>query len=165
MIDILWRHSGGPNLMGHERDGGHRGRGADRRVGSDLADRGWEISTRTRRCRCPLALQWFQQVARRLVPERDGYLGVRDLFPVADLSWRIAGTGDYNNDGNVDILWRYYGPGGFNSIWSWTGRTPLEEERSSPWPTGFGGRQPTEGFEASFSVAPSMRRRVCCVLP
>ena len=44
-----------------------------------------------------------------------------DVFSViADIAWRIAGTGDFNSDGKTDILWRYYGSGalqGYNVIW------------------------------------------------
>jgi hypothetical protein len=40
-----------------------------------------------------------------------------ELIQVTDPAWQIAGTGDYNNDGRVDILWRYYGAGGSNVIW------------------------------------------------
>ena len=39
---------------------------------------------------------------------------------VADTSWRIAGTGDFNGDGKTDILWRNHGSGavqGMNVIW------------------------------------------------
>jgi hypothetical protein len=28
-----------------------------------------------------------------------------------------VGTGDFNWDGNVDILWRYQGDGGYNVVW------------------------------------------------
>jgi hypothetical protein len=49
---------------------------------------------------------------------------------VADTAWEIAGTGDFNGDGNTDILWRYYGTGlyqGFNDIWFMNGTTFLSE--------------------------------------
>jgi len=52
-------------------------------------------------------------------------LGSADLVPVADLNWQIAGTGDYNKDGHIDILWRYYGPGGHNYIWYMNGVTSI----------------------------------------
>ena len=45
------------------------------------------------------------------------WTGSAELIPVGDTAWQIAGTGDYNNDGNVDILWRYNGSGGYNVIW------------------------------------------------
>ena len=50
---------------------------------------------------------------------------------ISDTSWEIAGTGDFNNDGNVDILWRYYGTGayqGLNVIWYMNGASLSSEE-------------------------------------
>jgi len=35
---------------------------------------------------------------------------------VADTNWHIAGTGDFNGDGKVDILWRSYADGR-NAVW------------------------------------------------
>jgi hypothetical protein len=43
--------------------------------------------------------------------------GSAELIPVGDIAWEIVGTGDYDRDGNVDILWRYNGAGGYNYIW------------------------------------------------
>jgi hypothetical protein len=43
---------------------------------------------------------------------------------VLDLDWRIVGTGDFDGDGNTDILWRNTGAGqftGFNCIWYMSG--------------------------------------------
>jgi C1A family cysteine protease len=51
------------------------------------------------------------------------YIGEAALPLVADLHWQIAGTGDFNGDGKVDILWRYYGSGGYNYVWSMNGVT------------------------------------------
>ncbi len=44
---------------------------------------------------------------------------------VRNLDWDIEGTGDFNNDGSADILWRYYGNGrtGLNVVWYMTGST------------------------------------------
>lgn len=43
---------------------------------------------------------------------------------VPDLDWKIETTGDFNNDGHTDILWRYYGAGGgWNMIWLMNGAT------------------------------------------
>ena len=39
---------------------------------------------------------------------------------ISDLAWEIAGTGDFNGDGQTDIVWRYYGTGphqGMIDIW------------------------------------------------
>jgi hypothetical protein len=51
------------------------------------------------------------------------WIGSAELIPVGDTTWQIAGTGDYNNDGNIDILWRYNGAGGYNYIWYMDGVT------------------------------------------
>ena len=58
------------------------------------------------------------------------FLGECVFSQIADLNWRIAGTGDFNGDGETDILWRYYGTGayqGLNVIWFMDGSTFLEE--------------------------------------
>ncbi len=52
----------------------------------------------------------------------DGLLpdGTASLPRVNNLDWRIEGTGDFNNDGHTDILWRNYGSdanGGKNTVW------------------------------------------------
>ncbi|HSQ79160.1 MAG TPA: VCBS repeat-containing protein, partial [Candidatus Bathyarchaeia archaeon] len=46
-----------------------------------------------------------------------GALGLAALPTVEDLNWEVKGTGDFNGDGHIDILWRYNGPGGFNLVW------------------------------------------------
>ena len=51
------------------------------------------------------------------------WTGSAELIPVGDTAWQIMGTGDYNNDGSVDILWRYNGVGGYNYIWYMDGVT------------------------------------------
>jgi len=55
-----------------------------------------------------------------------------ELIHVADTTWQIAGTGDYNNDGNVDILWRYNGAGGWNVIWYMNGVNWVESAELIP---------------------------------
>ena len=43
-----------------------------------------------------------------------------ELYTVLDTTWEIAGAGDFDGDGNTDILWRYYGAGpgqGTTIIW------------------------------------------------
>ena len=44
-----------------------------------------------------------------------------ELSPVSDLNWEINGTGDFNRDGDIDILWRYNAPGGYVVVWYMTG--------------------------------------------
>jgi hypothetical protein len=50
-------------------------------------------------------------------------LGGASLPSVSDLNWQIQGTGDFNGDGKVDILWRYNGSGGYNAVWYMNGAT------------------------------------------
>ena len=57
------------------------------------------------------------------------WIGSAELIPVGDPAWQIMGTGDYNNDGNVDILWRYNGVGGYNYIWYMDGVTWIGARR------------------------------------
>ena len=43
---------------------------------------------------------------------------------IMDTAWQIGGTGDFNGDGQTDILWRYYGTTayqGLNDIWYMNG--------------------------------------------
>ena len=49
------------------------------------------------------------------------------LRTVADLSWQVAGIGDYNGDGKSDILWRN-GTTGENYLYPMDGRTILGTE-------------------------------------
>jgi Leucine-rich repeat (LRR) protein len=52
--------------------------------------------------------------------------GLAFLTSVLDTAWEIVGTGDFNGDGNTDILWRYYGSGyyqGWDLIWYMNGTT------------------------------------------
>jgi hypothetical protein len=50
-------------------------------------------------------------------------IGAAFLPAVLDVNWQIAGTGDFNGDGKTDILWRYYGSGGYNYVWYMDGVT------------------------------------------
>jgi hypothetical protein len=43
-------------------------------------------------------------------------IGIVDLMENTDLTWQIVGTGDFNQDGKIDILWRRYSDG-MNMIW------------------------------------------------
>jgi hypothetical protein len=54
-------------------------------------------------------------------------IGEAYLQRVVDVNWRIEGTGDFNNDGKTDIMWRYYGSPseGINMIWLMDGVTKI----------------------------------------
>ena len=58
------------------------------------------------------------------------FIGESVFGQIADTNWRIAGTGDFNGDGQTDILWRYYGTGayqGLNVIWYMNGDQQADE--------------------------------------
>ena len=58
------------------------------------------------------------------------FLGEALVNTVTDTNWRIAGTGDFNNDGSTDILWRNYGTGpfqGMNVVWYMNGARQSSE--------------------------------------
>jgi hypothetical protein len=40
--------------------------------------------------------------------------------PVTDLNWSLAGTGDFNQDGQSDLVWRN-GSAGKNAVWLMNG--------------------------------------------
>jgi hypothetical protein len=65
------------------------------------------------------------------------WTGSAELISVADLSWEIASTGDYNNDGRIDILWRYMWTGS-TYIWymdgvTWIGGGDLLQVSDTTW--------------------------------
>ena len=85
-----------------------------------------------------LALKSQGPSANKAMITATGYLGAGDLLPVADLNWEIRGTGDFNHDGNVDILWRYNAPGGYNVVWfmngtNWIGSADLFAVEDLNW--------------------------------
>jgi hypothetical protein len=46
---------------------------------------------------------------------------------MADVGWQVVGFGDFNLDGETDILWRRY-PDGTNMIWYMDGVTRVGYE-------------------------------------
>jgi FtsP/CotA-like multicopper oxidase with cupredoxin domain len=55
------------------------------------------------------------------------WLGYKYLLAVPDFNWKIVGTGDFNGDGKVDILWRN-GTSGENVLWYMNGVTFVSYE-------------------------------------
>jgi hypothetical protein len=62
------------------------------------------------------------------------WTGSAELISVGDLTWQIVGTGDYNNDGSVDLLWRFNGAGGYDVIWYMNGVIWSESAELLPVP-------------------------------
>ncbi|MGD2090351.1 MAG: SBBP repeat-containing protein [Candidatus Aminicenantes bacterium] len=60
-------------------------------------------------------------MAASVTDPRDDPQGV-DLLAVADLDWQISGTGDFNFDGKIDIVWSHTGDGR-NCVWYMDGVT------------------------------------------
>ena len=54
-------------------------------------------------------------------------LSTQTVQAVSDLNWRIEGTGDFNTDGKLDILWRHYSTGK-NMVWMMNGPQLLRNE-------------------------------------
>ncbi|GEM_PF-2265398 len=69
------------------------------------------------------------------------WIGGHEILSVADLNWQVAGIADFNKDGNIDILWRYNGTGGYNCVWymdgpEWTQTVQLYPVEDSNWHIG-----------------------------
>ena len=65
------------------------------------------------------------------------FVGESVFSQIMDTAWQIGGTGDFNGDGQTDILWRYYGQGpyqGLNDIWYMNGTQFVSEEVFSQIP-------------------------------
>ena len=50
--------------------------------------------------------------------------GIIETADVTDASWTVSATGDFNNDGDVDLLWRHSGSGQL-AVWFMEKRTRL----------------------------------------
>ncbi len=46
------------------------------------------------------------------------------ILSCSDPNWKIVGSGDFNGDGQTDIVWRHYGTG-MNGLWLMNGTTYL----------------------------------------
>ncbi|MGD2090350.1 MAG: VCBS repeat-containing protein [Candidatus Aminicenantes bacterium] len=63
-----------------------------------------------------------------------------ELLAVADQNWKIAGTGDFNGDGNIDIVWSN-GSTAHNCVWymdgtTFTGYAQLPDGSTTDWVLG-----------------------------
>jgi Lectin C-type domain/Calx-beta domain/Ser-Thr-rich glycosyl-phosphatidyl-inositol-anchored membrane family/FG-GAP-like repeat/PA14 domain/LysM domain len=67
---------------------------------------------------------WVENTGHDVIWLMNGATHVSDvvLDRVEDNNWHIVGTGDFNLDGNADILWRNYASGE-NVIWNMSGTT------------------------------------------
>ncbi len=120
-MDILWRNYGlgeysGWNVIWYMDGEGIAGFG----YLNGISDLDWQIvgDGRLRQGRAyghPVALLRERRVQRlecHLVYESGRGSRASDISTrISDTSWQIAGTGDYDSDGDMDILWRYYGSG------------------------------------------------------
>lgn len=68
---------------------------------------------------------WFMN-GKTLVDSN--YLSVRF---VADANWKVVGSGDFNGDGNTDLLWQHDGTGDLAS-WYMNGRTVIDSVTLNP---------------------------------
>ncbi len=53
---------------------------------------------------------------------------------ILDTRWQIQGTGDFNRDGQTDIVWRFFGDGGTTGVWLMDGTTVVDFLQFNPVP-------------------------------
>lgn len=121
--DILWRNaSNGANVVWYMD--GTTWKGSAVLLG--VSDQDWQIvgtGDFNKDGNIDILWRYYGSGGYNVVWYMDGasWSGSAELIPVADPAWQIAGTGDYDGDGYVDILWRYNGGGGYNVIWYMNG--------------------------------------------
>jgi len=119
-VDVLWRYNGtGGRVRVWYMNGTSLLSGADLTAVSDL---NWQIvGTGDFNRDGNVDILWRYSGAggkvRVWYMSGTSIIAGADIGAVTDLNWQVAGTGDFNNDGNIDILWRYYGTGGRNRVW------------------------------------------------
>jgi hypothetical protein len=124
-VDILWRNStDGSNVVWYMDGAAWKGSA----VLLGVSDQSWQIvgtGDFNRDGNVDLLWRYNGAGGANVVWYMDDatWIGSAELIPVGDAAWQIMGTGDYNNDGSVDILWRYNGAGGYNYIWYMDGVT------------------------------------------
>jgi len=119
-VDILWRHNGpgGENVI-WLMDGTN---GVGNAALPPVADLNWQISGTgdfNNDTHVDILWRYNGGTGTNLIWYMNGteVVGSAELIGVSDLNWQVAGTGDFNKDGHIDVLWRYYGQAGFNVIW------------------------------------------------
>ena len=65
-------------------------------------------------------------------------LSEQTLPAFSNLTWKLAGVGDFDGDGKPDLLWRYMGSGGANKVWlmdgcAWKSSETLPAEADLNW--------------------------------
>ena len=118
-------------------------------VFSQIADTGWEIAgTGDFNGDTKTDILWryygtgdYQGLNDIWFMDGTTFVGENVFSQIADTNWRVAGTGDFNGDGDTDILWRYYGTGGYqglNVIWymngaQFAGETVFSQVLDTDW--------------------------------
>ena len=138
--DILWRYHGsgtyqGLNVIWHMNGTAFQ----SETVFSQIADTNWRlVGTGDFNSDGKTDILWryhgggaFQGLNVVWYMNGPSILSEEVFSQVTDAYWEIAGTGDFDGDGNLDVLWRYYGAGpyqGMNVLWYMDGTAVLGEE-------------------------------------
>jgi hypothetical protein len=126
-LDILWRHDLSGELGVWFMNGIVRIGGAFT-TPSGIADLGWRVrGTGDFNADGKVDILWRHEGSGQVVVWfMNGTVRTGATFTdppaIADLGWRIRGTGDFNGDGRVDILWRHEGSGQL-VVWEMSGTT------------------------------------------
>jgi hypothetical protein len=109
-VDILWQHQDGKLAVWH-MDGVNLASAVPLNPGQ-LSDTNWKIAgTGDFNRDGKVDILWQHQDGKLAVWYMDG-VNLASAVPlnpgqVNDTNWKIAGTGDFNRDGKVDILWQH----------------------------------------------------------
>ena len=134
--DLLWRHQGNGSLANWRMSGTTLVAGDPLSPGT-VADTDWQIAAVADLNRDGRPDIVWQHVTQGLVSAwlMNGTTLVegRLLTPstVADTDWRIVGSGDFNLDGNADLVWQHR-TSGQASIWFLNGTTLVSGTLLSP---------------------------------
>lgn len=137
-IDVLWHHkSSGSNAVWYMNGTNFNGSALLTTAG----DPGWRMAGFGRFHRdastniytdilwrhTPTGLNavWFLEG-----PNGTNLVGTAQITPAYDLNWQIVGTGDFNRDGQTDILW--YHPTQGTAVWLMSGTTLTSSAMVNP---------------------------------